>query len=139
MCPQQTFYPLTQLRIPAAGTLQKCRTPRDGQLQRFGKQVYILFESIVFHDITSMRWTVCYGFWELRSVFDEGRISAVASSSEIRARSQATHESPKSTASCAGKMFGVKESPLSNMARAVSFCPSSQCAIARMAQAWAFG
>src|SRR6266581_398505 len=85
----------------------------------------------ITHDLS--RPPRCYGSWELLLVLDAGWIKAVASSNEIRARSQATHESPKSTRSSDGEMFGVNDSPLSNITRVTSFWPSFQCAMARMA------
>src|SRR4051812_27345096 len=78
-----------------------------------------------------------YGWFGLLPVVEPDWISAWASSNEMRAKSQATHDSPKSSAPLSGEMFGANASASARAARAAFFCPSCQFAIADTANALA--
>jgi hypothetical protein len=61
-----------------------------------------------------------YGLFRLPSVADTDSIRVFASSSEILASAQATHDTPMSSVSRTGKRLGASRSPLANATRASS-------------------
>src|SRR5439155_2365713 len=74
-----------------------------------------------------------YGGFEFSFGVDPAWMSFVASSSETRAMTQATHDSPRSSAPFSGEYAGANVSPLPSAASASFFWPSCECAIATMA------
>src|SRR5689334_2791957 len=66
MCPQQALYALTQFRVVAAGTLQKCGTLRGRQMKRLRKQSYVV-PGVSFHDFETNRLLAGFGLENLHA------------------------------------------------------------------------